>query len=198
MTGFEAYKIYLAIKMHFTSKTYDFFKYEGRVSATEASYQKRKDKWFFIKLAKCKDPYDVVLANLITNPKKWIGNIVDDQGMQVYQDWLLRKESLTYMVKLDLNNLDEDFLSNFNVPENQHPNILKLYLSNKISLETLIILLDISEKYEYIDSHLADDVVWTEVRNLYFKYKPFIEYDRSKIQKLLVDQNIFDNLPEFS
>ena len=30
MTGFEVYKMYLALKQHFTKSDYDYFKYRGR------------------------------------------------------------------------------------------------------------------------------------------------------------------------
>ena len=36
MTGFEVYKLYLALKLHFTSETYDYFQYGG--SAKAVSY----------------------------------------------------------------------------------------------------------------------------------------------------------------
>ena len=52
MTGYEAYKEYLALKNHFTLDNYDYIKYNGRVSASESSFLKRKDKFFFTKLGK--------------------------------------------------------------------------------------------------------------------------------------------------
>ena len=33
MTGFEVYKMYLALKQHFTKQDYDYFKYRGKVRA---------------------------------------------------------------------------------------------------------------------------------------------------------------------
>ena len=47
--GFNAYKLYLAVKNHFTTN-YDFFKYNGKVNAKEDSFLKRRDKFFFAKL----------------------------------------------------------------------------------------------------------------------------------------------------
>ena len=41
--GFKAYKLYLAVKNHFTT-SYDYFKYNGKVNAKEDSFLKRRDK----------------------------------------------------------------------------------------------------------------------------------------------------------
>ena len=52
MTEFEAYIQFLALKLHFTSEHYDYFKYNGKHNATMASFEKRTDKRFFKRLAK--------------------------------------------------------------------------------------------------------------------------------------------------
>lgn len=40
MTTFEAYKIYLALRLHFTTDSYDITKTKGRIKASEKSLQK--------------------------------------------------------------------------------------------------------------------------------------------------------------
>ena len=50
MTGFEVYKMYIALKNHFTKDTYDYVKYRGKTRATEKSFQGRNDVYFFKKL----------------------------------------------------------------------------------------------------------------------------------------------------
>ncbi len=51
MTGFEVYKMYLALKQHFTKDSYDYVKYRGKVTASENSFKERSDRYFFKKLA---------------------------------------------------------------------------------------------------------------------------------------------------
>lgn len=51
MTGFEVYKMYLALKQHFTKEKYDFYKYNGKVRANEKSFEESSDRYFFKKLA---------------------------------------------------------------------------------------------------------------------------------------------------
>ena len=45
---FEVYKIYLALKQHFCNPNYDIVKYNGKVKASNKSFEARRDKTFFI------------------------------------------------------------------------------------------------------------------------------------------------------
>ena len=50
--GYNAYKTYVALKNHFTSDSYDYFKYKGKARVKEETFLKRKDKFFFEKIEK--------------------------------------------------------------------------------------------------------------------------------------------------
>ena len=50
--GFDSYQLYLAIKLHFNSKDYDFVQYNGKVKADLNAFMKRKDKYHFGKLSR--------------------------------------------------------------------------------------------------------------------------------------------------
>jgi len=81
MNGFEVYKIYLAIKLHFTSKnqSYDFHKHNGRTTARLATFTKRRDRYFFHKLSKSyndKSIVDYFLSNFVSNTNIWVGDII--------------------------------------------------------------------------------------------------------------------------
>ena len=52
--GFDAYRLYLGIKLHFNTENYDFVKYNGKVKADLPSFLKRKDKFHFAKLSDLK------------------------------------------------------------------------------------------------------------------------------------------------
>ena len=38
MNAFEVYSTYVALKTHFSRKTYDYFKYQGNVKVSEKTY----------------------------------------------------------------------------------------------------------------------------------------------------------------
>ena len=190
--AFNIYVYYLALKRHFTSN-YDFFKYNGKVKANAMSFENRKDKFFFYKLSKKKDAKEIILANMLANPNAWAGDLLDDKAEAIYNEWLKRKQSLTYQFKSDINELDDDdYNMNFYVENGQHPKLLKLYMMKRISLETLVILCDISGCLKYWEKNISDTIVFPDINTLVRKYQPFLEYDKAKLRKILLDkyQNI--------
>ena len=75
--GFDVYKTYLAIKLHFTTTAYDYHKYNGKVNASLEQFTRRNDRYFFYKLSNryAKDSIvDYFVSNFASNNKKWIGN----------------------------------------------------------------------------------------------------------------------------
>lgn len=189
MDAFDAYKSYLAIKSHFTTKHYDYFKYNGQVKAKRESFDCRKDKYFFHKLSKRKDLIDFLVALFVYGKKDmWVGDIVrNEETEELYKQWQKVKESITYVFKNDLDLIDS--LSDaVQVIDGQHPLLLKFYLQNQIHIETLIILNDIVGFSKPWSKHIQDSVVWPEVKNRCKKYHPFVKYDREKCAKIVVDK----------
>ena len=135
MEAIDAYKMYLAFKQHFSSKSYDYFKYNGRVRVSNDAFFRRKDKFFFGKLARDKGKFleNYLLANFIKKDKVWVGDLLSDDGDENYNSWLKIQESLTYTFRNDVDYLGDtdNFDSEFNVIDGQHPNILrKFFLLN--------------------------------------------------------------------
>ena len=189
MTPYECYVDYLALKRHFTSESYDYFKYNGKVSAKRDSFDKRKDKFFFEKISKHKDPHEFIVSNLVKNPRAWVRDLAYSEVAESnYQDWVRKRQSLTYVVSNDLSNLKEDFDSNFKINDGQLPPIIDMYLGGKISLETLLICADIVGCLSYWDNKLRDNVIWSETGMIIKKSMPFIKYDKTKIKKIFLDK----------
>ena len=86
MTGYEVYKTYLALRMHFTNEKYDYQKYRGKVTASEKSFEERRDRYFFKKLAtKYSDNelMDYFVANFLHDPRGYIKSFHDGN----YERW---------------------------------------------------------------------------------------------------------------
>lgn len=189
MSPYECYIDYLALKRHFTTESYDYFKYNGKVSAKRDSFEKRKDKFFFEKLSKHKEPHEFIVSNLIKNPKAWVRDIIySDVAESNYQDWIKKKQSLSYIISNELSNFNDDFDSNFKVLDGQVPHIISLYLGSKISLETLLVITDAIGCFSYWNKALKDNIIWTDMGMLIRKALPFIKYDKSKIKKIFLDK----------
>jgi hypothetical protein len=186
-TPYQLYRMYLALKLHFTSQSYDIFKYNGKVSASEESFDTRKDKYKFMKLSKHKDPAGVLVANFVQNSKFWVGSIDDPESEKTYLAWLKTQESMTYNFSQEMKKLfdGKSLDAVLYVPEGQHPLLLSKHLRGEVSLESLTILQGIINFIPYWNESIVDPVLWADVRTLITKYSPFLEWNRSDFTKKL-------------
>lgn len=185
--AYEMYVYYLAMKRHFTS-SYDYHKYNGKINASITSFETRKDKFFFYKLSKRSDAKDFILANMVNDPKIWIGDIVGEEGEKVFTEWTKKQQSLSYVFKTELGKLDEDFDSNLITKDGQHPKLLRLHTTGNISQETLIIIDDLTNVFSYWSKKVIDKIIFPDILNRCNKYKPFLNYDKTKMKNILVAQ----------
>ena len=191
VTPFETYQTYLSMKSHFTNRKYDFFKYGGKSRATMASFNKRKDKYWFEKTSrKYSDQQilDFLLSNFVSanNPENLrIGEIINS-GERTYAEWMKRQQSLTYLFKEQSNELlfNKKLNEVFDCSNNKHPIVLKKYLGGEISLETLMILEKVFSFVKNFDKKLTDPV-WETVSLKIKKYTPFLNINVFPYKKIL-------------
>ena len=190
VTPFETYQSYLSMKSHFTNRKYDFFRYGGKSRATMASFNKRKDKYWFEKTSRKYSDNEVVqflVSNFISadNPQNlWIGEIINS-GERNYAEWMKRQQSLSYLFKEQMNELlSENELENVFNCSKGHPPILKKYLAGDVSIENVVICEKIFSFREKFDKKL-DDPVWETVSLKIKKYLPFLNIDVFHYKKLL-------------
>ena len=183
---YEVYIKYLALKSHFSDLNYDYFKYNGKVKAWRSTFDTRKDKYFFYKLSKKKDPIEYLVANFIGSNDFYIGNIRADESDQIYMDYKKRKESLSYVFKSDLSKMKENFNDNIVVPDNEHPYLLRLYMRGDISLETLTLINKCVNIFDYWDKELKDDIMWPDIKLKAIKYDPFMSVDINKYREIIL------------
>jgi hypothetical protein len=190
MTPFDAYKTYLALKNHFSKSNYDYFKYAGKSRASVASFEKRKDKYWFERISRQKDDNEIkefFVANLVEaddSSSVWIGNVIRE-GDTCYKEWQKKQQSLKYLFTQE----SEEMLSSNNLKQlfdcsKQHPPVLKMFLSGKISIETLVIWDKIFLFRNNFDKKLLDPV-WELVSLKIQKYSPFLNIDVEDYKKVL-------------
>jgi hypothetical protein len=187
MTGFEAYKMYLGIKSHFDPpKNYSYIKYSGKVNANPITFEKRKDRYYFEKLSKKDDLLNFLLANFLEGDI-WVRDLFDADSENRYVQWQRRKQSLTYNFEKELTGISTEFKSYFIVENGQHPKLLKEFRQGNISIETLTILNDLMNFFPYWDKKITDTILWPKTRDRCLKYSEFINYDKSKMKKIVKD-----------
>jgi hypothetical protein len=188
MDEFSVYKMYIALKLHFTTDNYDVIAQKGKVRASRQAFAKRKDLYSIKKVSKTYSDEEVanfLIANF-TSGDRW-GGLFDSEASERYQEWKKRTESLTYIFTNDLETLmlelEKENMSiedAFKITKSQHPYIIKAFLRKTITLETLVILEKIFPFTGYFDSNIGDDVMWPDISRLIRKYKPFLRFDKEK------------------
>lgn len=186
MTPFEAYQKYIAIRNHFTLKSYDYFKYNGKVRTTFDSYNQRKDKWVFEKLSRVPDLELYLVANFVNNQSFWIGDF--EQSEVVYKKFLRRQQSLSYSFEQEIYTLGKKSIRELIEVKDSLPFIIDCFMQNHISLEVLVIFADVIGCTSYWNKQLKNDIIWNHYGLLIKKYRPFLQYDKkdylSTIKKL--------------
>lgn len=192
MEPFDVYRSYLALKLHFTTDKYDVIKQKGRVRATKQAFFRRTDLYSIKKISNNysdKEVINFLVANFVSGDK-W-GGIFDSDSKETYLGWKKRIESISYIYKNDLEkifkharkfskNVDDIFISQ----EGQHPDIMKLYMRNDVSIETLVIMNKLNQFVHRNDELLSNDVMWPDISRLIKKYSPFLDVNIDKYKKL--------------
>lgn len=192
MTGFEVYKIYLAIKLHFTKDDYNYFTFNGKSRASESSFEKRKDRYFFKKLA-TKFDRDTILqffvSHFVENSSTWIGDI-SVYNSSTYNNWKKKIQSMTFMFENDIDYLIDicSFEDIFDCKSGNHPILLQAYLGERVTLESMVILNSLVKYIPDFDKKINEPVVWPEVRKKVVKYEPFLSIDKNKYKRILIDK----------
>ena len=193
--GFDVYRMYLAMKLHFTNTNFDYFVSGGKTNAKEQTYQQRNDFYFFETVArkyKKEEVQNLLLASFILSEdstKVWIGDI-RESGRDRWLAFAKLQQSLNYIVEQDTDAMVEHMDAtrcSFNhlfETVGGHPPLLKLYIKRRINLETLIIYDMILGFMKNWDKKLCDPL-WESISFRIKKYKPFLSINTTKYRELL-------------
>jgi hypothetical protein len=192
MTGYETYKIFLAINKWF-NEGYDFLKYsEKGMKSSSSSFEKRKDKSFYYKIGGMFDNRDDLIlffvANFLVNTGVWADSLVDaDVGIDNYKIIKKNLDSLSYIFETDC---DEIFSEVSNPNEllrtvGDHPILLKKMMTGKVYIETVCILNKILTFIPKWDILIKDDIIWPSYKKKIEIYSEFLPSDIGKYQDIL-------------
>jgi len=173
MEPFDVYKIYLALKLHFTTDSYDITKHKFAAKGRKDTFLKRKDLIVIRKLAKDfsrQEIIDMLVANFVSGDR-W-GGVFDAQAFDTYKQWQAKQEKIAYQFEQDLYaiqlRMEKDNIEDST--QGDHPLILKMLLGNLITLETVVI---INRNLNFCNEY-KEDLVLSDFVRLIEKYAPFI------------------------
>jgi hypothetical protein len=197
-SGFAAYALWNALKLHFTSESYDYFKYNGKTNVSKQTFTTNKSKYQFYKLSRKYDLDELknfYVANFIQGKGDWVGDLLQD-GDENYTKWQKTQQSLTYTFENDImymfDSVDgaefwhiDDY---FKPIDGGWPMLITKMMHDKISLETVCILVDIFGCMPKWEKQITEDIIWPTHRRIIKKYTPFIQYDKEKFTKFLKEK----------
>ena len=190
MSAFDVYSVYLSVKAHFTTDKYDYFRYGGKTRTSEDKFNKRNDRYFFEKLGSKytkKEIEEYFISNFLVNSNFYIKYMNEDNWVE----WNRRRQSMTYLFTQDLESilLRCDTLNDaLQCKSGQHPPILKMYLGEKIMIETLILLNRITKFVDRYDHLMPNDIIWKNVSKNIKKYDPFVNFDTQKAKQVILSK----------
>jgi hypothetical protein len=187
LDGFEAFLIYIGIKNHFFSKSYDYWKYNRKCNINLSSFEKRADKKFFYVIAKKfkrkKYLEEYFIANFKINQKYHISNLIDEESENRYRKHNKIVDSLLFTTKNNLSLIDKK-----KCKENKYiinGNILKDVYTDVIALETLCFFDLFYKLFAYYDNNFKNTLY--EHNKLFLKkYSLYLNYtvNRNLLNKI--------------
>jgi len=183
MNTFEVYKLYVALRLHFTDPNYDISVTKGKMRNLQAAFEKRKDTQYMTQLAfeyTRKEIIDILVANFITGENT--ANIYTGNFVENYKKFLTNRKRMLYNVSIDLDNMlfrmEKENIKSA-IREGTHPLIFRMYMGKEIQLETLVVF---EKLFPFVEDYTKDFVL-EHLCLLVKKYKPFVRFDKEIVKQ---------------
>jgi len=189
MNGYDLYCTYQAIKLHFSSESYNFFHYDGKTRVSIDAFQKRRDKFLFHRLArKYRDDEMVpfLVANFVHSDDNWTKSLLEEEAEQTYREWKRVTDSMTKIYEEDLRRIatKETFNDLFKIDDGQFPKLLNLFMQKEVTIETMVILNNLFDFIKIWDKKISDDIIYPKVSRKIRKYGSFLNVNVDKYKIL--------------
>ena len=196
MNGYEVFCTYQAVKLHFTTDTYCFFKYNGKVATTPAGFEKRKDIYMFHRLARELKDEEVIpfmVSNFILNDKTWTKDLISSTAMNTFRAWQEMRANLEDLFDKDITAIQEELTRTgggirmmFCTRVKQLPVVWTLMNQGVIRMETVAILHGMTGVLDSWDKHYKSDYIYEKTSRLIRKYEPFLGVDVPRFKQIVL------------
>jgi hypothetical protein len=195
LSGYQSYKLFMAINLHFNQEKYDIFEMKGRTKINENSFTKRNDKHFFTTLGreyKRGDLGDYYMANIMAGCTH-ISQYTDYN----LREWKSKMHRIDYIFEEDLKKLsflvvkhEIKFNDLFSSITGNLPLVVQLLNGGHINLETICIIDKILGGGILLrfDEQIRDKFVWPKLRMRIHKYSRWLnKLELSTLRKTLIN-----------
>ena len=179
MNGFEAYRIYNALRLHFTTD-FNAVKYNFKTNVSPSSFEMKKEKYFFEKLARTYSNMNDLVGFYTSNfiqENSWPNDMKDS----VYGVWEGRLQSISYLLSEDCKTIaDQAENHNWNFTDlfkARNTFLYDLYHSDIIEIETLC-LFEMMLKKRWLNLHSSQDPLglYETLSSRVYKYRLLLEF----------------------
>ena len=190
MNGFDLYCTYQAVKLHFSSESYNFFQYDGKTRVSIDAFQKRRDKFLFHRLARKYRDNEMVpflVANFVHSDDKFTKTLLEEESEEVFRNWKKITDSMSKVYQEDLIRICPDatqFNDLFKVTDGQFPKLLNLYMQKEVTVETMVILNNLFNYIAIWDKKISDDIIYPKISRKIRKYGAFLSVNTEKYKEL--------------
>lgn len=191
MTGYECYSLYHSLKLHFTTETYDFHKYNGKSNVSVTAFENRKDKYYFYRLSRKFNDRDEMInfmvANFLHDDKLWIGSLLNEEAELIYKDRQKVIQSISYTFENDCRKLFANVQNPNDIlaTSGDYPILLTMALRKEIVIETVCILNHILKFIPIWEKKITDTIRWPVFKRIIDKYTAFLPMDELKYTHVL-------------
>ena len=193
MTGYEAFCLYNSLKLHFSTDSYDYFKYQGKSRVTIDSFENRKDKYFFYKLSRRNEKEDYVeflVSNFLYDETIWVGKLLEEEALTRHRERMKVLQSMTYTFTNDCKHMLEDCKqpNDLLITTGEYPKLLTMTLRREVTLETFCILNSLMNFLPMWTKRIDDTIRWPGIKRKSMKYLPHIKFDCVKMKAILLKE----------
>lgn len=183
MSGFAAYKMFAAMRLHFTTDSYDYFKYRGNLNRSQSAFESNKDAWRYEKIARDYSDIEEMTLFMACNfaaddSLKWVGALHNAQAQTRYLQTRGALDSLRRWFKEEMSKLFRDNTQDSLFAVNSSPVLARLVLQGEVS-PLLPVILDrsVMRFLPYWRDSSNNEVVRSLASRL-IKYQPFVASQR--------------------
>tara|TARA_B100001093_G_scaffold468110_1_gene487826 strand:+ start:3901 stop:4518 length:618 start_codon:yes stop_codon:yes gene_type:complete len=179
VNGFEAYKLYNAIRLHFNTD-FNAVKYHFKTRVNPSSFEMKKERYFFEKIARTYPNLNDLIGFYTSNFLKentWPTEMKDS----VYKEWQGRLDSFSYLFSEDckviLDQAEDKSWDFTDLFKTRSTFLYDLYHSDIIKIETLC-LFEMMLKKRWMQLHSSQDPLglYETLSSQVYKYRLLLEF----------------------
>ena len=172
MTPFDSYKLFMSLKTHFGSSTYDYFQYGIMNRLKQSAFEQKKIKYAFHRLIRKHSDESLeryFASNLFNNSKFWVYDFDSEESNDIHNSFERYMLQHKHLFEKDLNNIN---LKSYTLNQLFSQGILiDLVEEEEISWYTICIL---NNLVPFIDGLDRDPIIWSDSKLAIIKFTPFL------------------------